>query len=435
MSSLVVVGTQWGDEGKGKIVDLLTGRFDVVVRFGGGNNAGHTLVVDGEQVILHLIPSGILHPGKCVVLGDGMVIDPEALVDEIEQLARIGGRACTLDADSLKISTRAHLILPYHRVLDGLREGTSGALGTTRRGVGPAYEDKAARRGVRMGDLVRPGRLQRRLPPALEEANARITRLGGDPIDLDPLQERLLELGRRLQPHLTQTYSLINDAVSRGQRLLFEGAQGVLLDIDHGTYPFVTSSSTVAGGVSPGCGIGPRNLSEVVGVAKAYVTRVGEGPFPTEVSGEVGDRLREEGGEYGATTGRPRRCGWLDLVALRYATEVSGVTSLAVTKLDVLSGITPLWVCRTYRDRRGPLEHFPDDVSELEEIEPVLEEIRSFDGDLSAIRSFEELPAGAREYISMIEQETGVPVSFISVGPERNQTVIRDDGARGPDIG
>jgi adenylosuccinate synthase len=422
MANLVVIGAQWGDEGKGKIVDLLSEQADVVVRFGGGNNAGHTIVVQGRQVILHLIPSGILHEGKRVVLGDGMVIDPEALLAELGEL---GGLGVTLGPDELLVSSKAHLVLPYHRVLDELREGTTGALGTTRRGIGPAYEDKAARRGLRAGDLLRPERLARRLDAALGPANRRIEGMGGTPVDPGRTLEALSEQAGRLAPHITDTSLFLDRVASEGRRLLFEGAQGVLLDVDHGTYPFVTSSTTVGGGVSAGAGFPAHRIEKVVGVAKAYVTRVGDGPFPTEIAGAEGEALRKKGHEYGATTGRPRRCGWLDLPALRYAVRVGGVQRLAVTKLDVLAGVSPLHICTAYSVGGRRVEHFPPDVEDLEQAEPELVEVPGFSGDLSRARAMEDLPDGARRYLERLEREIGVPVEWVSVGPGREQTLKR----------
>jgi len=422
MANLVVIGAQWGDEGKGKIVDLLSEQADIVVRFGGGNNAGHTLVVEGKKVVLHLIPSGILRPGVCVVLGDGMVVDPEALLSELDDLRQA---SVDLEARELMLSSKAHLVLPYHRRLDELREGTDGALGTTRRGVGPAYEDKAARRGLRAGDLLRPQRLEQRLAAALADANQRVASLGGRPFELKPLWQHLSRQAEQLAPMVADTSLFLEVASQRGRRLLFEGAQGALLDLDHGTYPFVTSSTTLAGGVCAGAGLAHHRLDHVTGVAKAYVTRVGDGPFPTELSGLEGESLRRKGGEYGATTGRPRRCGWLDLVALRYATRVGGLQGLALTKLDVLSGMKPLSVCTAYEIRGERVDHFPTDPDDLALASPVLMEVESFEGDLTGTGTFEELPSGARRYVELVERESGLPVHWVSVGPGREQTLIR----------
>jgi adenylosuccinate synthase len=423
MGSLVVIGAQWGDEGKGRVVDQLAEQADLVVRFAGGNNAGHTLVVGGRKVVVHLIPSGILHPGKRVVLGDGMVVDPGALIDEIDDLS---GEEVRLEPENLLLSGRAHLILPYHRLLDELREGTSAALGTTRRGVGPAYEDKMARRGIRAGDLLRPERLRLRLEAALEQANHRIRLAGGSPLDGERLYAGLLEHAGRLGPHVTDTSLVLHRAMADNARVLFEGAQGVLLDLDHGTYPFVTSSTTLPGGVCAGAGVPPNAVGRVIGVSKAYLTRVGEGPFPSEDPGEAGAQIRAAGREYGATTGRPRRCGWLDLVALRYAARVAGIQGLVLTKLDVMAGVRPLRVCLRYRLDGRLLEDFPADPEDLERVEPVFEEAESFDGDISLVDRMDDLPDGARRYVALVERETGLPVHWVTVGPERNQTLIKE---------
>jgi adenylosuccinate synthase len=424
MSNLIVVGAQWGDEGKGKIVDLFAKSAAMVVRFGGGNNAGHTLVSGSRKIVLHLVPSGILYPRTCCVLGDGMVIDLAALLGEVDALVSTG---VEIAPERLLISERAHLVLPYHRLLDELHERSSAALGTTRRGIGPAYEDKAARRGVRVGDLLRPDRLRARLAGALNEANSRLERGGMSPLALEPLLEGLAQAGRRLTPHITDTSLAIHEAMAARRAVLFEGAQGALLDIDHGTYPFVTSSTTIAGGATIGGGLGPREVGAVVGVAKAYVTRVGEGPFPTELVGELAERLRAAGEEYGATTGRPRRCGWLDLPALRYAARVSGLTALALTKLDILAGVHPLRVAESYQVGGRRLDAFPADADDLAMVEPVYRELPGFDGDLSRARTFDELPAGARDYVAFVEGAVGVPAWVVSVGAGREQTLIRRD--------
>jgi adenylosuccinate synthase len=420
MPSLTVVGAQWGDEGKGKIVDLVASVADLVVRFGGGNNAGHTLVVDGRRVVLHLIPSGILYPDVCCILGDGMVVDLDALIAEIDVL---GGE---LAPRRLLISRRAHLVLPYHRALDEAHERTASALGTTRRGIGPAYEDKAARRGARVGDLLHPARLRARLAGALDEANARLARRGVEAVALEPLLQRLDGQRERLAPHIADTSLAIHRALAAGRAVLFEGAQGALLDIDHGTYPFVTSSTTIAGGAAIGGGLGPGQVGDVIGVAKAYVTRVGEGPFPTELHGAEGEALRTAGREFGATTGRPRRCGWLDLPALRYAARLSGLSSIALTKLDVLSGRGPLRVCVAYHRRGAAIDEFPSEAEDLGDLEPIYVDVPGFEGELARASCFEQLPGGARAYIELIEREVGIPVCMISVGPEREETLWRD---------
>jgi adenylosuccinate synthase len=420
MPNLVVVGAQWGDEGKGKVVDLFTERADLVVRFAGGNNAGHTLEVEGRRLVLHLVPSGVLHAGKLFLLGDGMVIDPGALLEEIDALA---GAGHLLGPETLRISVRSHLVLPFHRALDELREGGAAALGTTRRGIGPAYEDKAARRGIRAGDLLHPDRLRRRLAAALEEANLRLLARGGTALELMPIYEQLLAQAARIAPHLDETSLTIARALEAGRSLLFEGAQGALLDLDHGTYPFVTSSTTVAAGAP----LATRLIDEVIGVSKAYTTRVGEGPFPTELAGEEGESLRRRGREYGATTGRPRRCGWLDLPALRYAARVSGLTALALTKLDILVGLDRIPVCEAYEldGARMPDGVFPADGEDLARVKPVYRELPGF-GELSAARRREDLPGTARRYLELIEEEVGIPICLVSTGAGRHETLFRD---------
>ncbi len=424
MPNLIIVGAQWGDEGKGKVVDLLTQEVDLIVRYNGGNNAGHTLVVNQKKLILHLIPSGILHREKCAVLGDGMVIDPQALIEEMDHLADF---SIKLTPDNLLISKRAHLILPYHRTIDGLREDKSGsAIGTTRRGIGPAYEDKASRRGLRVGDLLNPKRLKERLEAALNAANETIEHLGGKALALDDLFQQAMVWQKRLTPHVTDTYLVLHRACEEGKRLLFEGAQGILLDIDHGTYPYVTSSNTIPGGACAGAGVGPQFVDGIVGVTKAYVTRVGGGPFPTEISGPEGEALRQKGQEFGATTGRPRRCGWLDLPALKYAAKIAGMRSLAMTKLDVLADQSRLKICTAYKLGGQEIDFFPSDPLDLQQVTPIFMELEGFSGDLSQISQFEDLPKGAKDYIKVVEEAVGVPIQWISVGPERNQTLIRD---------
>ncbi len=422
MPNLVVVGAQWGDEGKGKVVDLLTERSDLVVRFAGGNNAGHTLEVEGRRLVLHLVPSGVLHPGKQFLLGDGMVIDPGALLEELDALA---GAGLEVGPAVLRVSVRAHLVLPYHRALDELREGGASALGTTRRGIGPAYEDKAARRGIRAGDLLHPERLERRVAAALEEANLRLAARGSRALELEPILAGLRAQGARLAPHLDETSLAISRALAAGRSLLFEGAQGALLDLDHGTYPFVTSSTTVGSGAP----LATRRVDGIIGVSKAYTTRVGEGPFPTELVGAAGEELRRRGREYGATTGRPRRCGWLDLPALRYAARVSGLTALALTKLDILAGLERIPVCEAYEldGARLPDGAFPADGEDLARVRPLYRELRGFDGSLAGARRIEELPGAVRDYLAMIEREVGLPIALVSTGAERQQTLIRPE--------
>lgn len=422
MTNLAVLGAQWGDEGKGKIVDALTFHVDVVVRFGGGSNAGHTLVVDGRKVVVHLLPSGVVHRGKVSVLGPGMVIDPEALLGELADLEKMDLRP---DPEMLRISDRAHLVLAYHRELDGLREATPQAIGTTRRGIGPAYEDKVARRGIRVCDLRHPQRLAERLRSAVQQANERIVQLGGRPVDGAVIEQQLESYARELGPYIDDTSSYLAAASASGKRVLFEGAQGLLLDVDHGTYPFVTSSTTLAGGACGGAGVGPRHLGQVIGVSKCYVTRVGDGPFPTEIEGERGRAVRELGGEFGATTGRPRRCGWLDLPALRYAARVAGLDWLALTKLDVLAAVDQPRLCTAYRLRGELIDTLPADVEDIEAIEPVYEDIPDLQGCLNGFDPSQPLPAAATRLIERIESAVGVPVAVVSYGPERHQTIVR----------
>ena len=421
MAVVIIVGAQWGDEGKGKVVDLYTEHADMVVRYAGGANAGHTLVVDGQKLVTRLIPSGVLRPGVTCVLGEGMVIDPKGLIEEIEGCKARG----LLAADqNLVVAERAHVILPYHFDLDRLRESRAGAIGTTKRGIGPAYEAKAARRGIRMGDLLRPERLTALVERNLEEVNAQIQRLGGEAHSTDAIVPTALEQGEQLRRYLGDAGRTVYDAVRRGKSILFEGAQGMLLDIDHGTYPYVTSSSTIAGGACTGLGIGPTEIDAVVGIAKAYTTRVGGGPFPTELTGPIGDRLRETGGEYGAVTGRPRRCGWLDIPALRLAVRMNGLSGLALTKLDILSGIRPLQVCVGYKLDGQVVDELPLDEADITRVEPVYEVADGWTEDTRQIRDLDDLPAGARRYLARIETLLGVPIYLVSVGPGRAETIV-----------
>jgi adenylosuccinate synthase len=420
MSVVVIVGAQWGDEGKGKVVDLYTEHADVVARFGGGANAGHTLVVDGKKLVTHLLPSGVLHPGKKCVLGAGMVIEPRVLLEEI---AECKARGLLANDEDLMVSERAHVILRYHRDIDALRESRAGAIGTTKRGIGPAYEAKAARRGVRVGDLLREDRLRPLLEQNLEEVNPYVERLGGTPYQLEELLVDALGLGRKLARYVADTSRYTYDAVQAGKHVLFEGAQGALLDIDHGTYPFVTSSSTLAGGACSGLGIGPTMIDAVVGISKAYATRVGGGPFPTELTDATGQKLREAGAEFGATTGRPRRCGWLDVPALRLAARLNGMAGLALTKLDVLRGFPEVKMCVAYRLDGRLLDELPLDAHDLFRIEPVYESFPGWDTDLSGARSIDDLPTVVRRYLARLSDLCGVPLCLVSVGPARNETI------------
>ncbi len=419
-----VIGILWGDEGKGKIIDLLAQDADVVARYGGGHNAGHTLIHQGDRLVLHLVPSGILRPGVVNVIGNGVVVDPFHLREEIERL-RQRGVAITL-GKNLLISERAHVILPLHQALDRVAEQARGAgrIGTTGRGIGPAYADRAARCGIRVGDLIRPDTLQARLVSLLAEKNPVLAAFHLPEIAPGPLAEELLAVGAFLRAGIADTGAFLRRALGAERRVLCEGAQGVLLDVDHGTYPFVTSSSASTAGVAVGLGVPPTALSRVVAVAKAYATRVGEGPFPTELADALGERLRIAGREFGSTTGRPRRCGWFDAVAVRYAAEVSGATELVLTNLDVLAGFSPLRLAVAYADARGVrAPGFP--AFDLEAMRPVYEDLPGFTQDLSGVRHFADLPAEARRYVERIETLTGLAVKVVSVGPGRDQVIAR----------
>jgi adenylosuccinate synthase len=416
MPNVVVVGAQWGDEGKGKVVDILSERADAVIRFQGGNNAGHTLVVDGEKIVLHLLPSGILRLSTTCIIGNGVIVDPIVLLEEIEQL---GGRPLA----RLVVSRQAHVILPFHATLDKLREVQAGSakIGTTGRGIGPTYEDKVGRRGIRVADLLDRARLRARLDEVLPEKNRMICGwYGGDPFDLDALCDEYVALGERIRPYVADSVDLVHDILGRGGNLLFEGAQGTFLDCDHGTYPFVTSSNTVAGAACAGAGVGPKVIDEVVGIVKAYTTRVGAGPFPTEETGVAGERLRTLGGEFGATTGRPRRCGWFDAPLVRQAARVNGLTRVALMKLDVLSGLPLVPVCVGYFG----WSRYPEN---LDAAKPIFEYIPGWEGDLTGCRTRADLPPGARQYVDRLEQLIGVPIELVSVGPGREQTIVTGD--------
>ncbi len=422
MPTLVVVGAQWGDEGKGKIVDIYSRAADAVVRFQGGNNAGHTLVVEGEKVILHLIPSGILHGDTICCIGNGVVVDPEVLLGEIDGLRARGKFPAE---DHLLISEAAHLILPCHKALDLAREEHAGAkkIGTTGRGIGPCYEDKASRRGIRVGDLLRPTSLREKVVAVLEERNALLRHLGATPFDPTEVFEALLAHGERLRPHMADVTERLHVWLGEGKTILFEGAQGTLLDLDHGTYPFVTSSTTLSGGVCAGAGVGPGAIDGVIGITKAYTTRVGSGPFPTELHDAVGDRLREQGAEFGSTTGRPRRCGWLDLVALRHACRLNGLTGLAVTKLDVLQGLEEIRLCVGYRLDGERLDRVPSGAEEFERCEPLYETLPGWKQDSHRARTLDDLPSNARRLLDFVEAATACPIVLVSVGPGREDTV------------
>jgi adenylosuccinate synthase len=422
MPGTVIVGAQWGDEGKGKVTDLLAERGDAVIRFQGGNNAGHTIVRDGQTYKLHLMPSGILHPGKLCAIGNGVVIDPRVLTEEIEELRRQ-----RIDVSGLRISANAHLIMPYHLMLDHAGEAKLGKLeiGTTRRGIGPCYADKAARLGIRVQDLLDEKILRKKIVAALEPKRLSLRPFAKDPkLDLHTMTEEYVTYGARIARYIQDTAKLAWDLLDDGRNVIFEGAQGALLDIDHGTYPFVTSSNPVAGAACIGAGVGPKDIDEVWGVTKAYTTRVGSGPFPTEMEGEEANALREKGGEYGSTTGRPRRVGWLDLVALRYAARINSLTSLAITKLDVLSGLDEIAVCTRYRGAEDAVfDDFPYHQTVLHHATGEYLKLPGWREDLGDIRSEEDLPANTRSYLDFVADFVGVPIALIGVGPGRDQTI------------
>jgi adenylosuccinate synthase len=429
MPNVVVVGAQWGDEGKGKVVDLLTEHAQVVVRFQGGNNAGHTLVVNGQKTVLTLIPSGILHGNKTCVIGNGVVLDPAVLESELATLRATGKIQATTQ---LVLSEGAHVIFPWHKLLDALREKARGLspIGTTGRGIGPAYEDKVARRGIRVRDLLRPERLLQRIEERLVSAREELTALSaraGTPspvLEASEIARTYVAHGEALRPYVKDASLFLSGEVAKGSRILFEGAQGTLLDVDHGTYPFVTSSNTVAGAAAVGSGIGPTAIDTVVGISKAYTTRVGGGPFPTELTGALGDRLRKVGEEYGAVTGRPRRCGWLDGVVLRYAARVNGLWGLALTKLDILSGLDSLQLCNAYTLDGQTLSELPTDPDDFGRVMPIYETLPGWSERLGGARSFSDLPSAARSYVKRVEEVAGVPVVCVSVGADRGETIL-----------
>jgi len=426
MGTVVVVGVQWGDEGKGKIVDILARDADVVVRFQGGNNAGHTLVVGSERTVLHLIPSGVLNEGRICVIANGVVIDPGVLIEELNALQ---GRGYLTDEAHLKISDEAHLIMPYHCAIDIARERRrgEGKVGTTGRGIGPTYEDKVARTGIRVVDLLDEEVFREKLTQTLEEKNRYLRAvLGEDELDFATMYDNYRGYADRLRPYVTDTALYLYDAIAAGRSILFEGAQGTMLDVDHGTYPFVTSSNTVAGGVCAGAGVGPGSLESVIGICKAYTTRVGNGPFPTELHDALGERLRESGDEFGATTGRPRRCGWFDAVVVRQASRVNGLTGIALTKLDVLTGLDPIRVCTSYRVDGVSYDCVPPSARLLERAVPVYEELPGWTEPLSAARKLTDLPANALRYVERLRELTGTPFPMISVGAARDETIILD---------
>ncbi|KAB2953862.1 adenylosuccinate synthase [Heliorestis acidaminivorans] len=422
MSSVILVGAQWGDEGKGKITDYLAQKADVVVRYQGGNNAGHTVVVSGKEYKLHLIPSGILYGDKLCVIGNGVVVDPAVLIKELDYLEDLG-----ISTANLRISGRAHLIMPYHIRLDQVEEERRGAnkIGTTRRGIGPAYMDKAARVGIRLVDLLDAAEFRAKLERNLEEKNHLLDRVfDSEGFDVEELFTEFQAYAERLRPYVADTSLLLDEYRREGKNILFEGAQGTLLDIDHGTYPYVTSSHPIAGAACIGAGVGPTSIDKVLGVVKAYTTRVGEGPFPTELHDEIGDTIRKAGHEFGTTTGRARRCGWFDAVILRYSVRVSGLSSIAITKLDVLDQLPKIKICVGYRYNGKLIKEFPDSLSKLAQCEPVYEEVDGWMTDTTACRTVEELPEKARQYIKRLEELCECPASILAVGPDREQTII-----------
>jgi adenylosuccinate synthase len=430
MTTLVAVGAQWGDEGKGKLVDWLAPQAQIVVRFHGGNNAGHTLVVEGEQTVLHVVPAGVLNPGTVNLIGPGVVVDPEILLSEISTLEE---RGVLRDPSRVRLSGRAHVILDWHLALDKAREEAARkrAIGTTGRGIGPAYEDKVTRRGIRVADLLDPDRLRGAIDRLADQKNFELVEYyKWQPVDRDELYRKAVEWGKRLGPYVDHVTRILDGALREGKNILFEGAQGTFLDIDHGTYPYVTSSNCVAGAVCAGAGIGPTRIDRVLGITKAYTTRVGGGPFPTEETGETGEKLRDVGAEFGATTGRPRRCGWLDAVMLREGAAVNGFSALAINKLDVLSGFDEIQIATAYRLDGKLTDDFPMTLSEIERAEPVYEVLPGWSENIRECRRFEDLPQNARDYVERVESLVNVPVEILSVGPGRDETIARDQPFR-----
>ncbi|MBC6403254.1 MAG: adenylosuccinate synthase [Hyphomonadaceae bacterium] len=426
MANVVVVGSQWGDEGKGKVVDWLSSRADVVVRFQGGHNAGHTLVVDGETYKLSLLPSGIVRSGKLSIIGNGVVLDPWAFLDEIE---RVRGQGVKVHEGNLKISENAALILPIHPELDGIRENRADGIkiGTTKRGIGPAYEDKVARRAIRVCDLADEDHLMERIKNLLHHHNALRRGLGHDPCSAEDLHAELVEIAPKILPFMAPVWFMLNDMMRSGRKILFEGAQGVMLDIDHGTYPFVTSSNTVAGQASAGSGIGPGRLKYVLGITKTYTTRVGEGPFPTELHDGIGQRIGERGHEFGTVTGRQRRCGWFDAVMVRQAIATGGITGIALTKLDVLDGLPEIRICTAYTLDGRSMRYLPAGVTNQAGIEPVYETMKGWSGSTRGARCWADLPAEAVKYVRHVEELIGCPVSMVSTSPEREDIILMQD--------
>ena len=424
MANVAIIGAQWGDEGKGKVVDLFTNEADIVVRFQGGNNAGHTLVVNGDKTILHLVPSGALHPDKLCVIGNGVVVDPEILIEEIQALKT---RGHLVDDEQLRISEQAHVIMPYHKLIDQARERLrgEGMIGTTGRGIGPAYEDKVARIGIRFVDLLEEDTFREKLQRNIEEKNFYLKAiLKEKALDFDKIHVSYGRYREKLRQYVTNTGLLLDREMRAGKRVLFEGAQGTLLDVDHGTYPYVTSSSTVTGGACSGSGVGPQHIQQVIGISKAYTTRVGSGPFPTELNGPDGETLRREGAEFGATTGRSRRCGWFDAVGVRHAVRMNGMTGIALTKLDVLTGFKKIPICTAYRYESKDLYEFPASSKVMHGAQPVYEELAGWEAPLDDARHFSDLPVAAQKYVRRIEEVVGTNIILVSVGPGREQTIL-----------
>ncbi len=426
MSVIVIVGAQWGDEGKGKIVDVLTEKADAVARYQGGHNAGHTVVINNEKFVLHSIPSGILHKGKTCIIGNGVVVEPKSLIEEMDGLIKRG-----IDAGkNLFLSRSAHLIMPYHAAIEREQERLKGSkkIGTTGKGIGPAYVDKTARTGIRAGELLYPEVFKEKLKNNLACVNHLLKALYNAPaFDVDDIYSEYMRYAERLSGHIADTDVIVNRMIDENKNLLFEGAQGTLLDVDHGTYPYVTSSSSAAGGACTGLGVSPTKISSIIGIVKAYTTRVGEGPFPTEIKDSLGEKIREKGGEYGATTGRPRRCGWLDMTALRYAVRINGFSGIALTKLDILGGLEKIKICTAYRFEGRLYEEFPKELNILEKCEPVYEEVSGWKETTSGVKSFEKLPSTARAYIKEIERMLNVKVRIISLGQKRDELIMRGE--------
>ncbi len=423
MSVIVIVGAQWGDEGKGKIVDVLTEKADCVARYQGGHNAGHTVVINNEKFVLHIVPSGVLHKGKLCIIGNGVVVDPASLIKEIDGLKERGIEV----GQNLLLSKNAHLIMPYHTAIEKEQENNKGSkkIGTTGKGIGPSYVDKTARTGFRVGELLYPEAFTEKLAVNIAGVNHILKTLyNADGFDVDAVYKEYMGYASRLSEHIADTDIIVNRIIDEKKNVLLEGAQGTLLDIDHGTYPYVTSSSASAGGACTGLGISPVKINKIVGIVKAYTTRVGEGPFPTEIKGHIGEAIREKGGEYGATTGRPRRCGWLDVVALRHSIRINGFGGLVMTKLDILDGMEKLMICKAYKHSGKLYEDFPKELNILQECEPVYEEVPGWKSSTTGIKDFEKLPENAKSYIRMIEKMLGVPVEIVSLGQRRDELIV-----------